>query len=282
MSRFSSTQSKIIEHLATNIPWLGADLRKLERLELLIAEAYESAGVQGPELVSRLIHRFEYISNDRYDELIFSVASHITDHFDLTNTIICSATADRYKDSGQRILYDLVSGLAYLGHHRIRNLNRYDSIAKESEPFDSVLLVDEFIGTGQTMANRVKRIGELCRNKGRQVPSIHAIAIAGMSRGLRSIRHLFESLNVCVPLVMGIAQHARADERRGEYLTMLALEDALAPTWKSELLPRLGYGESEALYSRHRGSCPNNVLPIFWWPEQKRSGARQPLFPRAM
>ena len=61
---------------------------------------------------------------------------------------------------------------------------------------------------------------------------------------------------------------------------MEVFEDRLEQVFSDLDLPRLGWGKAEALYSRHRGNCPNNVFPIFWWPASKGNILRKPIFPR--
>ena len=282
MSKDAAKKSTLLERLLDDVAWVSVERRKIELLELLMEEAHATAGEDGSDLVARLIERFAYVTRDEYDDLISDISQYIAEHFDLERTAICATTADRNKDSAQLILYDLTTSFAQLGFFKVRALNRYDAIIREPASYDDVILVDEFIGTGRTMMGRVTRIGQLFRDKGIVAPSIHAIALAGMTRTLQSIRHNFESLNVCLPLQMGIAQLAEPGHVSHEYRIMSCLEDTLAPVSNDEKLPRLGYGQSEALFSRNRGSCPNNVFPIFWWPELLGGRPRQPLFPRAM
>lgn len=276
------TRTTTLDHLALSIPWIGTDPQKIERLSELLSEAITHAGQFGSTLVSRLIERFTYLSFDEYEQQIFHIARYLSEEFDLERTVLCATTGDRTKDSAQKVLYDLTSALAAIGRYKLITLNRYDSLVKEKAAFDQAVLVDEFIGTGTSLAGRVRAIRRQFRDASRAAPKIHAIAIVGMTVGLRSIAPLFESLNVCIALSKGIMNHAPPEQLLQEYSTMEILESALASASHGHALPRLGYGQSEALYSRRSGSCPNNVLPIFWWPELTGPTPRTPLFPRAM
>ncbi|WP_197485477.1 phosphoribosyltransferase-like protein [Delftia sp. GW456-R20] len=271
----------LAQEFALNIPWIGRHERRIEALVNLLEEADSARSQHGPALVGRLLERFTFLSTDAYEQHLLDMAKYIDETFDLNRTILCATTADRQKDSAQRVLYDLVSTLAGIGRYKVRNLNRYDAAAREQD-FDALLLVDEFIGSGQSFVGRVKNLRRIFDQQRRSIPLIHGIALVGMMRGLRSISSEFESLNVCIALKKGIEDYATPDMQEMEYSVMSDLEAVLASHFEGEAMPSLGYAASEALYSRHSGSCPNNVFPIFWWPQHLRLRDRRPLLPRAL
>lgn len=274
--------NKTLEKIALSVPWIGKYEYRIVRLESLLREASASSGSAGDALIDQLIQRFSYLTGDEYEEMLICIADYVAGNFDLVDTILCATTADRHKDSAQKVLYDLTSMFALRGFYKVRTLNRYDSLQKEKMPFKSVILVDEFIGSGQSIVGRVATIKRVFGQAGKACPEIHAIAIAGMQDSLRVIESKFSSLNVCVALRRGIAQHASPENICSEYEVMSKLEALLAQISHGEALPSLGYARSEALYSRQNGSCPNNVFPIFWWPELTSGQGRSPLFPRAL
>lgn len=275
------TVAQLLENLTLSIPWIGQSALRIARLEALLIEADASCGSPGQDLVASLIRRFTFVTTDEYEALILEMAEYIATSFDMDGTLLCATTADRNKDSAQRVLYDLTSNLAALGLYKVRALNRYDALPKENN-FHSVVLVDEFIGSGQSIVGRVKAIHRVFKQRGTTPPEIHALALVGMTVSLREIAHNFSSLNVCLALRKGIDQYTSGHRRADEYELMSTLESMLAPVSHGESLPSLGYAALEALYSRHAGSCPNNVFPVFWWPELLGPKPRQPLFPRAL
>ena len=271
----------LAQEFALNFPWIGKHERRVAALVSLLEEADLARARQGPALVGRLLERFTFLSTDAYEQHLLDMAKYIDETFDLNRTILCATTADRQKDSAQRVLYDLVSTLAGIGRYKVRSLNRYDAAARDQD-FDALLLVDEFIGSGQSFVGRVRNLRRIFHQKGQSPPLIHGIALVGMIRGLRSISSEFESLNVCIALKKGIKDYATPNMQGIEYSVMSDLESVLAPHFEGDTMPPLGYAASEALYSRHGGSCPNNVFPIFWWPQRLGLGDRRPLLPRAL
>lgn len=271
----------LTQELALSFPWIGRNRRRVESLVALMKEAEAARARYGPALVGRLLERFTFLSTEEYEQHLLDMATYIDETFDLDRTILCATTADRHKDSAQRVLYDLVSTLAGIGRYKIRSLNRYDAAVREQK-FDTLLLVDEFVGSGKSFVGRVRNLRRMFHQKRQTVPSIHGIALVGMIRGLRSISSEFESLNVCIALKKGIEDYSAPDALGTDYSVMSDLESMLYPNFEGETMPSLGYAASEALYSRHSGSCPNNVFPIFWWPQRTGLVDRRPLLPRAL
>ncbi|MFG6463450.1 hypothetical protein ACG04Q_17885 [Roseateles sp. DXS20W] len=272
---------RLAQEIALDFPWIGSSSRRVTSLVALLEEAEQARVAQGPALIASLLERFTFLSVEQYEQSLLDMAHFIDETFDLTTTVLCATTADRHKDSAQRVLYDLVSSLAAIGRYKVRSLNRYDVAAKEKS-CSCVLLVDEFIGSGKSFEGRVRTLRRMFLDKQLTPPSIHGIAIAGMTQGLRAIEHNFDSLNVCYALKKGIKDYSDCVTAANEYLLMNDLESQLAPHFADEMMPSLGYAASEALYSRHTGSCPNNVFPIFWWPQRVGDLDRRPLLPRAL
>lgn len=278
-------QLELLQLLTLEIHWLGSDEDRVRRLEALFGEVASVTGESGVRLISRLIERCVYLTSDDYDRRIFSMAERIAQSFDFTTSVICATTGDRSKDSAQKILYDLNSSLATLNHFRVKTLNRYDAAFdsfKKDPALKTIVLVDEFVGTGGTIVNRVSRIQSQFAGAGKSVPLIHFVGLAGMEFGLVEVGKVVQSLHVELLLKKGIEQLSKSTEISGDYLLMDALESNLSAEFDDIELPRRGYGSSEALFARKNGNCPNNVFPVFWWPQLGDLSMRRPFFPRSM
>ena len=272
---------RLAQDIALDTPWIGRYDRRIASLVALLEEAEQARAVDGPALIASLLERFTFLSAEQYEQSLLDMATFIDESFDLSTTVLCATTADRHKDSAQRVLYDLVTALAAIGRYKVRSLNRYDAAAKEGS-CSTVLLVDEFIGSGQSFAGRARNLRRLYQQKQLAAPSIHGVALAGMTHGLRAIEAEFASLNVCFALRKGIKDYSDYATAAFEYSLMGDLESQLSPLYAGESVPSMGYAASEALYGRHSGSCPNNVFPVFWWPQSVGSQDRRPLLPRAL
>ena len=277
------TVSKALERLAVSNTWIGQRSERISGLRNLLTEAESIGGAQGLDFVNTLIRRVTFLTSDEFDKLIYEMAEYITQTFALESTVICAATADHKKDSGQKVLYDLCSALGLFGHTKIRTVNRYDHVyRKEGANVTDVVLIDEFIGTGRSFLGRVTTIRKQFTSGKKNVPKFHGLAVAGMSEGLRGIAHGFETLGVCTSLLKGIQGMALRNRMAGEYALMALFEDHLCSSIDGNELPRSGDGACEALYARSLGNCPNSVFPIFWWSRDSIGRIRNPLFPRVL
>lgn len=281
----SAVINRTLQTLTIEHEWLGKDTRKTAHLNELLHEALTHAGKDAVQLIAQLISRFVYVSNDEYDEFIMTIAEFLLENFDLNQSILCATTADRNKDSAQVVLYDTVTALAGLGVYKPKNVNRYDRALdsfKSDPSLREIILIDEFVGTGQSILGRAKSLKKSFAQAGRQPPPIHFVGLAGMSFGLRHIEPYLNSVNICLSLQRGIRGTSLKQNHATEYALMDMLESNLSTSYEDVNLPNYGYGKSEALYSRKSGNCPNNVFPIFWWPQLISSGIRNPMFPRSM
>lgn len=277
------TVNKTLERLAVGNSWIGKRPERIRGLRNLLTDAELIGGAQGLDFVDTLIGRVTFLTSDDFDNLIYKMAEYIAQTFALESTVICAATADHKKDSGQRVLYDLCSALGLFGHTKIRTVNRYDHVyGKARVDITDVVLIDEFIGTGRSFLGRVTTMRKQFISGKKSVPKFHGLAVAGMSEGLRGIAHGFESLGVCTSLLKGIQGMSLPNQMVDEYALMSLFEDHLCSSIDGKEIPRLGDGACEALYSRSIGNCPNSVFPIFWWSRDSIGRIRNPLFPRVL
>lgn len=277
-----TTQEKLIERLVIHNLWLGQRPERIASLRILANEAAIIGGNEGMNFLNTLIERLVFLTSDDFDCHIYEMAEYIHDSFDLSTTIICAATADHEKDSGQKVLYDLCSALGVLGHTKIHSVNRYDHVQKAKIIPTDVVLIDEFIGTGRSFLGRSRTMRRQFEASKKHIPKIHGLAIVGMSDGLRGIAHGFETLGVCKSLLKGIQAMSSDHTKSEEYALMSLFEDHLLDNIAGYELPRLGDGACEALYSRNLGNCPNSVFPFFWWPKDSAGNFRNPLFARVL
>jgi hypothetical protein len=276
------TVEKLLEKLSITNSWLGLRPERVHSMRCLLTEVQEIGDTAGLDFMQKLFSRFRFLTSDDFDSRIYEMAEYINATFDLSTTIICAATADHEKDSGQKVLYDLCSALGLLGHTKIHTVNRYDHIQKSKFIPIDIILIDEFIGTGRSFRGRVRTMRAQYSAKNLIPPKIHGLAIAGMTHGLNEIAHDFESLGVCLSFIKGIQSMAPRHSIAEEYAMMARFENYLCNNIAGYELPRLGDGACEALYSRTLGNCPNSVFPIFWWSQSLTGINRKPLFSRVL
>ena len=216
------------------------------------------------------------------------------------HSIVVRGTRSRV--SGERVRRDiLVSHLGGVGKSSAQYARLYadeNRIAKDnvvspenipaalkSKHCQSLVFVDDFIGTGKTARRSIREIVE---NFGPEIESspvsVHVIALTGFNRGSRLVENtladIAESweLNICDPI----------DESQGPFAEgstiFVDVEERerarrLIEECGRRSLPKtpLGFGDCAALVV-FDSSCPNNSLPVLWASE---SETWLPLFRRS-
>ena len=146
-----------------------------------------------------------------------------------------------------------------------------------------VILFDDFIGSGTKIERKLKYFLKKIKERNISIPALMVFSFAAMELGIKFIKDLY-CIEVYSPIVVkrGITDYNSESESYQKKELMFALEEKLKPKFKKLKLKdhRLGYKESETLFGIQGKNCPNNVFPIFWWPEDKEENIRKTLLPR--
>ena len=122
-----------------------------------------------------------------------------------------------------------------------------------------IILVDDFIGTGNTALGAIDYIHELypaltdnCK--------ISILSIVVMQQGKQAIEKTGATVYASIICKRGIADNYKGVALTDAQNKMTAIEQTL-----KGLKPQFhfGYGQSEALVCMER--CPNNTFPIYWY-----------------
>ena len=243
------------------------------------------------DLVIDLIKRTRYLKRDEFDKILDDFVKDITNKFESENTILVVTAIDSNIDSSQLILYEMKARFKKFGWDKIDGLSNLSKIG--SKAFDpnnknmllkkNIIIVDEFIGSGKTMIDRIKYIEE--RFKEKKVTEgykIYIYSIAGTEKGLYNLIDNSINYRCEIELSQGISDHYKDGDKEVKIVEMKYLESLLSDVDGDCKLEEssLGYGETETLYKRERGNSPNNVFPIFWWGYYKDYTKRETLMER--
>lgn len=263
-------------------PWLS---NKTDLVEHLLFDECDDDLTR--ELVIELINRFEYLDNDRYQLLMREIALEIVTEPNLfeQSTLISAMSVGSDADSGQAIIYSLKLLLQeqnWTKHKFVNDALHALKTFKKHAPLKDIIIVDEFIGTGQTVLGRVKTIREQFANASISDYTIKIKVLASTEFGLNNILEAGVDVTSKLILKKGISQHYDEVEVQSKIDLMLKLEDILSRDYNNREMPSLGYGKAESLYYRSNTNLPNSVFPIFWWAEYKTKKIRKTLLLRAM
>ena len=264
------TFSKILK-LYTLQPWLANNDKELALLDIL--DECPDASTQ--ELIFELLANFQYMDANVFGKYQNQVADFIVNNskFILNQTQIVATAYDKEADSSQAILQALKLKLANRGWGTVQTINSIGQCIKayNKKKLNQIILVDEFVGSGKTIASRINYIR---KNIGGEI-EIKCCFIAGIEFGLQKIEDEC-NVDIFCPLRLnrGISDVLNSDLTDFYLNSMTELEKKDCYRIDEEKLQiySLGYNKAEALYSAEEvgGNTPNSVFPIFWWPVDKK------------
>ncbi len=263
-------------------PWL---IDKQEVLEHLLYK--ECSSHKARELLIELIKRFEFLDNDRYQILMRQIAREIVadPHLHEQSTLIAAMSVGSGADSGQAIIYSLKTLLPeqkWWKHTLVNDALHAFKTFTRNAPLKDIILVDEFIGTGQTVIGRVKTIQAQFSGSKIEDFTIQVKVLAATEAGIKNIEAEGIKITAQVIIKKGITDYYNEQAAEEKKQVMLKLEGILSKDFSGREMPTMGYGQAEALYYRKDTNLPNSVFPIFWWAEYSNKKPRDTLLIRSM
>lgn len=242
------------------------------------------------DVVCDLISRLVFIDGDKRKKYLLDIVNKITECWalPLNETLIAAITNDNDADSAQYIVQCLKQPFQSKGYGKIRVVNNFGKCCQIDciKNYQHIILVDEFIGTGRTMLNRISCLRNTINNyysDGHIKSESHSIKVcvlACMEEGKKVVEN--EQVNLFTPILLkkGIASYYEGNQRFTAYRAILELERQLDKSRDNNYIFPCGYRKSEALYAMDEGNAVNNLFPIFWWPYVKGDIKRRTMFYR--
>lgn len=247
-------------------PWIRRQQHRRgfdEMMDSLVIDA------PGRRLLQELLEKFIYVGLDECEDLLNQIINKLEQWgCKLSNTVFLAIRTDPRENDGSNVFQKQLQDRLFGGWRKKNFVNFFDYRHRFHTvvSFDKVILIDDFIGSGDTMADRLqtflKVIGEVNPDA-----EVYVVALAGMK--VAKIKH--PELNddhVFVPLWLSSAFVRGADVSRtaimDEILTRLHKTNDNSQRHSIKKYG-YGYGDTAALYYNVHYRIPNNVLSIFWW-----------------
>lgn len=265
--------------LYRNQPWISDHERAFESL------LSESNSRTEDALIFSLLNRYNYLNNSDYIHAIEKIAEHIVNTWLLNeiDTQLACLTSERKSKSAHRVLYDLNVKISAYGWYHPNTSTHNEEIIKKADSCPNIILVDEFIGSGETAIVDSRRLkNQLLDELGISNPNIKICAIAGMREGINLVEAEDLDVHVIHILEKGISSFYKGASLVASIRDMNLLEANLAAQIEAYrlLTYSFGYTKSEALYGREDGNVVDNVFPIFWWRQSSNGNFRKTFFRR--
>lgn len=250
----------------------------------------EVIALKAENYIDHIFSSITFISSEDYADILYDFSEFLLDEYSESNTLLCATAAGNDKDSSQQILYEITVSIASMSNRTYETCSRYDKAAetikglqKKNIFIDRVIFVDEFFGSGDTASGRVKTfIRHLQDKKMNTIEDINFFVIASHVRSYFLMKNDVFVKNYYAAKILNNAISSIEDEleKNSYYYLNFIWCRLFSQFYKEKALPDLGYGDCEASYYREKGSCPNNVLPVMWWPNRCDGSWREPIFPR--
>lgn len=273
-SRIGRAMFATMLEMTINQPWLK------DRQNPLIDLIDECEKDDQQQLVFELLERFTFLDAPDFQQAIQGIADYIQVTLGLgpNDAAISASDNSKYSDSSQLVVYSLKAAHwntpDWTTNSFVSNLTHLVGSARKG----NLVLVDEFVGTGETAEKKVKWLRDELSKSGAS-PKIYFGVVAGMEAGLARVKTVVDGVFAAHVLSRGISDFYPTDGIQQRLDAMLELERRLGPEGRRGMLKRhsLGYKKSESLYSRANGNTPNNVFPVFWGDVRSDGSYRRPL-----
>lgn len=254
----------------------------IDKFEQLMQLLYSDCKtIDERDLIINMIERVYYMSTLEYKESINIIADDIVTNCKMQDTIIYALAIDRTSDSSNVITYDLKVALAERGWLKSRVYSTMNKL-KDIQENDTIYLVDEFVGSGQTLKGRYEYLHRHMKEQKYQ-NKVNMFSIVAMKHAIKYLEDNNINLHSVVDLEKGISDYYDVSELDTKVKVLEDLEKrVLSVKYLDEDMYTLGYNNSETLFKREGGNTPNNVFPIFWWPETIDGHLRENIMVRAL
>lgn len=236
------------------------------------------------KLIFRLLEELVLLNSDKYNLLLNNMVNYIIDlHLDYNITQIAATAMDDEPDSSQTIVQAIKQKLADKEIEGFKLLNNFNkTVQYYHRGRVNIVVVDEFIGSGRTVINRIQAFKE--RITFDKEYKFHFVYMAGIEHYVNLLKNQGINIFCAYPLKRGISDNFINVELDKMISLMLNLESRLAPHIKNKYLNEhsFGWGHAEALYSAEDclGNTPNSVFPIFWWKKDINNENRKTILTR--
>ena len=154
--RLTDKELRAIFPLLLEQPWLEHRFEALTELMNLCSDEPQKS------LVYKLLGRFTFLDDERFDIILRAIKSEILDTWALPlgQTQIVATTWDDEADGAQAVLDSLKGVLAEagVGLRDLKLVNRAGNAISNLYRCPNVVLIDDFVGSGQTVCRRVRQL----------------------------------------------------------------------------------------------------------------------------
>lgn len=263
---FSKAEFSFAIEMLDTYPWISRPLHRRgfdEMMDRLILDSSER------DFLGELLGRFVYADGDYCEELLDSCINQVKNVWGCTlQDTVFMATRVQPKDNDGSVVFmkhlqDRLYG--WKDRNFLNYFQKKHSFASVKE-FKKVILVDDFIGSGDTMSERLSLLNDVL-SKTRMKHEVYVLTLAGM-KVAKSQHPELSADNVFAPLWLDKAFERYVDEEHthimDHILSRLSPKNNDGKRYRQAQYA-YGFKDTAGLYYNVHYRIPNNVLSFFWW-----------------
>lgn len=272
---FSREDFNQVMSLSLKRPWLQSSSDALYELW------FQAENVIQKALLEKLLLQFLYLSDSDLRNVCEKMAIQIQEKWNLLpNHTIVIASSDGKEPDGSQLLIQRLKNKFGINWSESNFLSHFSYFEDRIIDSLNVVVVDDFIGTGKTISQRINFLKSIVDRNKRVNIQFFLLTAAAMEFSKRRLDELSITYFSAHWLRRGITETFEGKDKEDAIVEMLNLEKKLHPKWDRLKIPSFGFGSSESLFSNGDSNVPNNVFPIFWWPLDHLGNERARLFRR--
>ena len=216
------------------------------------------------EVIFDLLSRSLCFDGPQISESATAIAEAINDYWKLSPDDTCLVARDlEEKTSSADLALQAVRTALGATKHKWKGSNFLGRLKQAIAPkkWTNIVLVDDFMGTGQKVAKKIDWIKKKLPAK--SGVKIYIVCFVAQESSVSVVDPLVNDFYAHRLLKRGISDHYPAGEKLdGSTSAMKRIEERFG-TIPDDL--SFGFGASESLYFPVWWNAPNNVFPVFWW-----------------
>lgn len=146
------------------------------------------------------------------------------------------------------------------GKYPLKVFDDYKSLLQTNDIQNhELLMVDDFLGTGETIEGAYKYIANRLEVYNKNMPHVSVVCIVAMQRAVDLLMKMGIKVYAYKIVKRGISDYYKGQD----LVNATALMETIEKRIKVNKTNKFGYHQSEALVCMER--CPNNTFPFFWY-----------------
>lgn len=221
-------------------------------------------------LVIEITQRFIKIDSSVYSTILKNVLTKaVCDDRINSNDVIAFTPLvspedrEKQKTKSSHLVYfltkdDEIENIFYSREKKIQRLDNISALQRAADHNSTVVLLDDFIGTGETALSAIREI----TSKGIEINRLVVVTIAAHEIGIKAL----EENNIPIYFGQSISKGITDYYQEPVIQQKLSLMRDMEKKYQVSSNLSLGYCQSEALISLI--NTPNNTFPIYWYGER--------------